>query len=804
MRAIRWGILALAAVTQPGAGGDELPAVDRRLDARPEETPSFQRHVLPLFSRLGCNGRACHGSFQGQGGFRLSLFGYDFASDHDALVAGEEPRVLTKNPPKSRLLLKPTTSIAHKGGKRLEVDSWQYRLLQRWIKAGAPSANEADELLTLEVDRKEIVFSKPGDRAALRVVARWADGTREDVTPLCRFRTNDESIATVDAAGTITAVGKGDTHVVAFYDNGVAPVHVLLPATDRTGARFPDVPAPTRVDQLVVEKLRKLGVVPSGLCTDAEFLRRVSLDMTGTLPSAPEVRAFLADARPDKRARKIDELLERPAYAAWWATRLCDLTGNSPATGPQGSEQALNAEKSRQWYQWVYRRVRENVPYDDLIEGIALAVGKTLDQTYDQYCEEMSSYFRKDKPADFSGRPTMPYFWTRRNAGSPEAKALSFANAFLGLSLQCAQCHKHPYDQWTKQDFDQFTAFFSEVKYTFGPRERTKEMYKAVNLEGDEDDGAFKRKFMDLLAQGKVLPFKELVVPGRSKAAPKPRKPDPKLGRVITPKLLGGEEVVGAKYDDPRRPVMDWMRQADNPYFATSWVNRVWANYFGKGLIEPTDDLNLANPPSHPGLLDHLAQGFIKSGYDMKWLHREIANSRTYQLSRQTNETNAHDERNFSRAVIRRLHAEAAVDALTLATLSDDARKALDADPVPARAIGLAGNVGGGRRDGSAYSLALFGKPARELNCDCERSIEPSLLQTVYLRNDAEVLKMLDRKDGWLQQVKSRDPAAVVEDAFLRTLSRPPTSRERAVAMNQDPRDLMWALLNTKEFILNH
>lgn len=810
-------MLAALALAAPGSTDHEILPADRRFAAdRIEEVPSFQRHVVPLLGRLGCNGRSCHGSFQGQGGFRLSLFGYDFKADHEALTAGEEPRVLPKSPKDSLVLLKPTRSVAHKGGKRLEPDGWQYRLLRRWIDAGAPPARETDpSFVSLDVEPKEIVFARTGEAASLKVVARWSDGTREDVTPLSRFRTNDEAIATVDPSGRVTAAGKGDTHVVAFYDNGVAPVQVILPASEQVGARYPSVPQQTRVDELVTAKLRKLGIVPSGLSTDAEFLRRVSLDVAGTLPGPEEIRSFLADPSPDKRRRKIDELLERPVYAAWWATKLCDLTGASERTGPQGGEQGLNREKTRLWYLWVYRRVRENVSYDKLVEGIALAVGRRPDQSYDDYCAEMSAYFRKDRPADFTARETMPYFWTRRTIGSPEGKALSFAHAFLGVSLQCAQCHKHPYDQWTKQDFDQFTAFFNGVRYGNAPRDRVQELKKAAGLEGDEDSGAYKREFAELVQQGKLLPFKELAVPTKPKQPPRKAGSNPKLGRVITPKLLGGDEVVAATYDDPRRPVMDWMRQPDNPYFATAFVNRVWANYFNVGLIEPTDDLNLANPPSNPALLDHLTQGFIRNGYDMKWLHREIANSHAYQRSRRPNETNALDERNFSRAVIRRLPAEVACDAVLLATASDEARKSMDQDPVASRSIGLLGNAAGGR-DPAAYSLNLFGKPPRAINCDCERSNEPSLLQTVYLRNDAEVLKLIDRKDGWIQRVsraKGPDAESLVCDAYLRTLSRLPDDRERSTARRHleesglsasGLRDLLWALINTKEFIVNH
>jgi hypothetical protein len=812
-----WLVLALLVFAPPAAAAEPLPAADQRFDsAEGNEVPSFQRHIVPLMGRLGCNGRACHGSFQGQGGFRLSLFGYDFKSDHEALLGGDRPRINLKSPKDSLALLKPTKTVPHKGGERMPAGGWEYNLMLRWIKSGAPGYSESTPAFaSLEVEPREIVFAKPGDTAQLRVVARWADGSSEDVTPLCRFRTNDDSVATIDDTGLVTAVGKGDTAVVAFYDNGIAPVPVLLAVSDKVGPNYPAVPTPTKVDELVVAKLKKLGIVPSDLCTDAEFLRRVSLDLTGTLPSAQEVEQFLADTSTDKRAKKVEELLSRPAYAAWWATKISDFTGNTERTGPLGGEQSLNRAKAGQWHDWLARRIRDNEPYDRIVEGIALAVGRRPDQSYADYCKEMSGYFREDKPANFAARDTMPYFWTRRSLGKPEEQALAFAHSFLGVSLQCAQCHKHPYDQWTKQDFDQFTAFFNGIRYGAGNRDEMKAMRVGTGLEGlDEDSGNYKRRFVELLASGRVLPFKDLSVP-RNQNAKRGAKPGRRAGnRVITPKILGGEEVV-TQYPDPRQPLMDWMREKENPYFAKAFVNRVWAAYFGAGLVDPPDDLNLANPPSNPQLLDYLADGFIDSGYDMKWLHRTIATSHTYQRSWRPNETNRHDERNHSRAVLRRLPAEVAYDTVVLATASDEERKKLDADPSGLRAIGRSSGFAGRRGDQSSYAVDLFGKPPRATNCDCERSNEPALLQIVYLRNDPEVLKLLDRPTGWLKQVakeKRTDADELIREAYLRTLSRMPGERELGIArqhlaeakdMQAGLKDLLWVLLNTKEFVVN-
>ncbi|HVX11914.1 MAG TPA: DUF1549 domain-containing protein [Pirellulales bacterium] len=880
--ALLWIISAFAA----NLHGDEVarPA-NEACAAESSARPDFRRHVLPVLGRLGCNGRACHGSFQGRGGFRLSLFGYDFAADHEAMTGGEQPRANIADPATSLLLQKPTLQVDHEGEKRMDVGSWQYNILRRWIESGAPSVpTDGPELTALEIEPREIVSSNGGERVPLRVVARWTDGSREEVTPLCRFRSNDESVATLDENGVVTVVGKGDTDVVAFYDNGVVTAPVLVPVSDLLADRYPQVPTPTKIDELVVGKLRKLGIVPSGICTDEEFLRRTNLDVTGTLPLPEEVTAFVADPSPDKRAKKIDELLSRPTYAAWWATKLCDITGDNEQNA---GERRFRRQQAEQWYQWVYRRVEQNVPYDKLVEGIVLATGRKAGQTYEEYATETNAFYKPENPADFAARETMPHFWARRQFNQAKDKAMTFSYAFLGVRLQCAECHKHPFDQWTKQDFEQFSAFFDRVAYGYAPdaKQTVKAMEDGLGLKKLKDKEAAK-----LIADGKVLPWSEVYLKNpaqrggkerRDKAAKKSGRP---AGRVITPKLLGGEEVLAEQYTDPRQALMDWMRADGNPYFAKAWVNRVWASYFNVGIIEPPDDMNLANPPSNEPLLAYLTSAFVEHGYDMKWLHREILNSRTYQTSWRHNDTNRLDTRNFSHAIIRRLPAEVAYDAVVQATAATGHVEQVR-DNLTDRAIGVSSSYTGLKRGGS-YVLSLFGKPARATNCDCERSNEPSLLQTIYLRNDQSLLALLDRNDGWLKQIdpasdqqrknlaaqqaklagdiaeqerklmdaqqegepkrvqtieraltrlrrqaegvatavareeQRRSPTPVldaapeelVRQAYLRTLSRLPQDDERQVALRYltesdniaaGMKDLLWALLNTKEFIVN-
>ena len=804
----------------PLSAAEVIPPADQRFAAETTETPDFQRHVLPLLGRLGCNGRACHGSFQGQGGFRLSLFGYDFKSDHEALTAGDAPRVDAKNPLASLILQKPTMAIDHEGGERFKKGGWEYRLLKRWIEGGTPGYTSSGvELVSIELEPKEIVFDAPGKTQQLTIIANWSDGVKEDVTSLSRFRSNDESIAAVNLEGLVTSAGKGDTHVVAFYDNGTASVPVILPVTDLLGPKYPKVPTPTTIDELVVAKLRTLGIVPAEVATDAEFLRRLSLDMTGTLPQPEEVTAFLADTSSDKRARKIDELLERPSYAAWWTTKLCDLTGNSERNLPEGGEQGMRREKSAKWYDWIYRRIADNVPFDELVEGIIVATSREPGQSDEEFFAEMSSYFREKDPADFSSRRTMPYFWSNNRFTPPQP--LRFSYAFLGIRLECAQCHKHPYDQWTKDDYDQFQVFFDGIKQNSGGGGLAKEMKQSLGLTQDADSGQYKGLFAKLVHEGKVVPWQEVTAPDWKKGRPRPRpNKDSPSGRVITPKLLGGEEVISQKYSDPREPLMEWLRQKDNPYFARALVNRVWASYFGVGIVEPPDDMNLANPPSNGPLLDYLAKEFIAHNYDLKWLHRHVTLSRTYQLSWRPNETNLLDERNFSHALVRRLPAELAYDAMAHATASSSTQKAMHTDlaAVRARAIGV--SSGYSRNYDGSYALKLFGKPERAVSCDCERSNEPSLLQTVYMRNDSELLGLLDRKEGWIAEVAPKNDDTIktrqdelIRDAYLRTVSRPPTEDEVTIgrehlAQAADPRtgikDLLWALMNTKEFMLNH
>lgn len=895
-RRVLAGLAAIAALAASSAfaADDVHPPVSQRFaPADVQETPDFQRHVSPLFGRLGCNSRSCHGSFQGRGGFQLSLFGYDFQLDHDAMLKGDSPRVNVKEPLESLIVKKPTDADLHEGGLRYKTGGWEYNIFRRWIEAGAKfEAKDVQKLTRLEITPAEILFSKTGETVKLKAVAVWPDGSREDVTPICRFTSNSDQVATIDENGLVTATDPGDTHVVVYYDNAVVPVPVIRPVTALVGAKYPKTPTPTKIDELVVQKLAKLGVVQSDVAGDAEFLRRVSLDLTGTLPTAAEVEAFLGNPSPNKRSEKVEELLASPAYAAWWTTLLCDFTGNND--GQLNNILPVQGMVGQQWYDWIYKRVADNMPYDELAAGIVLGQSRAPSESYTDFCNAMGKTVGGEPKASFADRPTLPYYWARNNFRLPEDRAIGFAYTFLGIRIQCAQCHKHPFDQWSKADFDAFKAFFTRVQTgQTGARDKeTVAEYEKILADSGLDKSLrgndLRRKLPEVLKAGKTIPFSEVYVvkpaaaPANRNREKVPAKANPRnIPAAASARVLGGEDLNLNEHEDARTPLMAWLRDKDNPYFARAFVNRVWANYFNVGIVQPPDDMSLANPPSNKPLLDYLAQGFIEHKFDMKWLHREIIASRTYQLSWQSNETNAKDERNFARSVPRRLPAEVAYDALMTATLSDEKAASMRTNLV-GRAISVpASSARQNNGAGAAFALQVFGRSIRESNCDCDRSMEASLLQTVYLQNDQQVLSQLSGgRDTWVDQISQRqgrladggdpskldlerelartkfrldrakkernkeqvanlegrlkeiekaltnakevkanpggltlDSLAVIRQAYLRTLSRPPTAEEIErcegyLTSAENPQDgakgLLWALVNSKEFIVNH
>ena len=776
---------------------DVLPEIRERK----EVVPDFQRHVIPLLGRLGCNGRSCHGSFQGRGGFRLSMFGYDFAPDHKAL----RERVTLDTPTESLIVKKPTSAEIHEGGQRFETGSWQQDVLVRWISGGAAGRPEsAPSFIRLEVTPPEIDFERDNQTVQLKVVSVWSNGLREDVTSLSRFEPLDDAVADINEDGRVTSIRSGATHVIVYYDNGVVSVPVIRPVSDQSGPDFPDVAAPTEIDRLVVCKLRKLGIVPANTCSDGEFLRRVSLDLIGTLPQPDQVRKFAEDTRSDKRELLVEELLEHPAYVKWWTTRLCDLTGSN--AGYLGNTEMASVVAA-QWRDWIERRVKENVGWHRIVQDILTSKSRPRSESYRDYISRQSVFTRaKERQADFAalGNP-MPHYWYRDNISVPSDKALSFGYIFMGTRLDCAQCHKHPFDRWSKHDFEQFTQFFTRIKRGLAPDavSRNLRYREFLGVPWKLNTAALRRQsYLRIAAEGRAIPWNEIYI------APPGAKPQ-------SARFPGGIELDLNTVEDPTKLLARWLVEEPHRYLARAFVNRIWAVYFGRGIVAPTDDLNLANPPSNAPLLDYLTQAFVDHDYDMKWLHRTILRSRTYQLSWKATHSGLHDHAHNSHAEIRRLPAEVVVDAIMQATAGTKRIRSIAKD-VDARKINQQPRSYQTRS--IDYSLLVFGKPLRSVNCDCERVDSPALPQALYIRNDEEILQMLDRPDGWIAEVQRlesppKDPTQWIDEAWLRTLSRHPTTAEtvrcRQYFEQQDTfaeglRDLLWALVNTQEFITNH
>jgi hypothetical protein len=771
-------------------GGAELAAVD------------FDRHVASLFGRLGCNAGSCHGSFQGRGGLNLSLFGHDPAHDFQALTRDAlGRRVDVLDPDRSLLLRKATGLVAHEGGQRFPPGSWEYQVIRAWIATGARRDPARPAAQQIELHPRELFFDRPGDSAPLAVVARFADGSEADVTPFCEIRTRDDTIATWTTAGQVHGLKPGDTAVVATYRGLLAAARVIVP-TGRAVC-IPEVPESESdiVDRAINDKLRALGLEPSAPASDAEFLRRVTLDVTGSLPAPADVCAFLADSSPDKRSRKIDELLDHPRHAALWATRYLDITGCEVAAleGPP----ELRSGRARMWHDWFRKRFAENMPYDRIARDVLCATSRdgTDVRTWLERESARLSAAQAGRTTDYAAKPSLDLFWRRFSGDSyfpVEQMAERAAAAFLGVRIECAQCHKHPFDRWTQTDYRSFANIFAMVQFGLSPEA----LAAAAELLEE-------RRRSD---PGGTLPPTPRLREVYTGAYPSRRLADPATGHPLAPRPLGGPELDAAEGDgDPRESLFAWLTTADNPYFARSFVNRVWAVYFGAGLVEPVDGFSVANPPSNPRLLDELAADFRAQGYNIRRLERIILNSRAYQRSSTPTEGNRDDHGNFARARPRPLMAEVLVDALNDA-LGVPGEFGLDAPP-GARAIEIATNRV--QSPDLARAFRIFGRPRRTAVCDCERPHEPAVPQTLFLMTDSGLLAKI--KSGRLRGLlgSGRPDAEIVAELFLATLSRAPdgdecqagldhvrgrSDRDRQAALV----DILWALINTREFILNH
>ncbi|MFO0927310.1 MAG: DUF1549 domain-containing protein [Gemmataceae bacterium] len=717
---LRLALLAVALLSHPVAADD-----------RPLH---FANDIAPLLTRYGCNAGGCHGKASGQNGFKLSLFGFDADFDYNALVReARGRRLFPAAPTHSLLLTKATGQVAHGGGKRIALDSEAYDTLLRWVRQGAPRGSaDAPTIRRLEVVPTARVLDRHG-RQQLAVRAHGTDGSVRDVTRQTQFQSNEVAVAAVDEDGLVrTFELAGEASVMARYQGKVAVFRATVPL-GKPIAQVPDFPVRNFVDTHMLAQWKKLGLVPSALGSDGEFLRRASLDLCGRLPAPEEARAFLADRSPDKRAKLIDRLLDDRDYAAYWALRWGSILRNASLAGSEAAAYAF--------HDWMKEMIGRNRPYDQFVRGIVAAAGEWQDA------------------------PAINWFWQMRD--DPLHQPVSdTAQVFLGLRLQCAKCHHHPYERWSQDDYYGLAGFFTRLgRKSFG---EPPPYYAARTATTGERH--------------------------------------PRTGKPLEPKLLDGPVLTIAPEDDPRHRLVDWMARPDNPFFARALVNRVWGHLMSRGLVDPVDDLRETNPPSNPELLDALAADFVKSRFDVKHLLRTICTSRTYQLSAIPNEYNIHDRQNHARYYGKRLIAEVLLDAVDHLC---GTRTRFNRMSRNARAVDLPHEGFG------SYFLDVFDRPPRSSPCECARSNGASLPAVLHLANSPEVEDRIARGDGRVARlVKDRvPPEKAIEELYLTAYARYPTAAEvrrglehltKAATPQRGLEDLVWALLNTREFLFNH
>lgn len=861
-RGIAAAVGAWLAVISQAAAGENLAA----------PAPRFSRHIVPLFGRLGCNGGTCHGAVQGKNGFRLALFGADPTHDYEQLShAAAGRRLDLVHPQASLLLLKAAGLLPHGGGKPLERQGAEYQLFEAWIAAGARLDRVEDSrVVELRVVPSELTLL-PGETCALRVEAEFADGSREDVTALCVFESRNKTVVSADRDGRLRGEGPGDAAVVVRYRDQPALTVVEVPQP--ANGPFPEVAAQNFIDAEILAKLRRLNVPPAGLCDDVVFLRRARLDVAGELPSPDELRAFLADADPAKRLRKIDELLSSPRHADVWTLKFCDLLGASDfGVYADGIEEAVDVPR---FVAWVRARLLENVPYDEFARRILTATSRD-GRGIDEWAADVLALqqgFRPDRTdlEPYSRRTTLDLYWQRRGAvGVPGT--LQVAHAFLGLRLQCAQCHRHPHDLWRQDNLLSFANFFTGVR-TIGFQGDNETRYPDVAPVSKQFSDEAKRISEEVkqLQETKGKEYEERVRTARQayEAAAEGQRPtalaslraveseyerfrgdvasrerearglDEVAKRVLHAEVrdlpgarpfasvtsplgtqtsqsfrLPGEAAAAAipPGEDPRITAANWMVRPDNPYFAKAIVNRVWAHYFGRGIVDPPDNLSALNPPSHPRLLSELCRRFIEQGYDLKWLHRSILSSRTYQQASLPGGPGAASYASFQ---VRRLPAEVLIDALNQATGTTEEMgmgyyhwpDGLRTVQIPYRPSNAFVN----------YMLDQFGRPPRNsaVQCDCQRDGTPSLLQVLSLANHPRVRQKIADENGRAARIAREiaDDDSRIDELFLGAVSRLPQNAERracraylaaAATPAEGLQGILWSLLNTKEFILQH
>ncbi len=702
-----------------------------------QELPiNFPNQIVPLFTKLGCNSGGCHGKASGQNGFRLSLLGFEPNVDFEALVKeARGRRVFPAAPERSLVLLKATATVPHGGGKRMELSSHEYKLIKRWISAGMPYGKPDDPVVTqIVVNPPQRILAR-GTEQQVTVTAHYSDGSTEDVTRHTQYESNETEVAVVDNGGIVRTLDmSGEAAIMARYQGNVAVFRATVPLGVPI-AKFPDFPANNFIDEHTLAKWKQLGIVPSDLCQDNEFIRRAWLDICGTLPAPAEVQAFVADTAPDKRARLVDQLVDREEYADFFTLKWADVLR---------VKRRGNANLRRSTYgfsRWIHDQLVQDRPYDEFVREILAAQG------------------------DVSTNPTVAWY---REIKTPEAAVDDTAQVFLGLRIQCARCHHHPFEKWSQDDYYGFAAFFARVG-------------RKPSLDG--------------------IPEEQRIFANRSGEVN-----NPKTGKAMKPKGLDGPELDVPSDQDRRQYLADWLDDTSNPFFARAVVNRMWAHFFSRGMVSPEDDMRVTNPPSNPELLDALAKDFIAKKYSLKHLVRTICTSRTYQLSSIPNDYNKSDKQNYARYYPKRMQAEVMHDALVRVTGSPTAFGGL---PAGTRAIQLPDE------SSATYFLTVFGKPQRESACECERVGQANLAQSLHLLNSNEIQQKISagsRIAEWIKDTAKTDNQKM-EELWLACYARTPSPDEMGLAIKhieakKDKKkeayeDIMWALINTKEFLFN-
>jgi hypothetical protein len=766
----------------------------------------FERHIMGLLSKTGCNAGSCHGSFQGKNGFRLSLFGYEPSIDHASLTRDNlGRRVNLVKPDESLLLLKATGQTPHDGGMRFGKDSWVYNTIREWIRGGARWNRGSGAIEKLEVSPTDFALLSGDKPLQVKVTARFADGSIEDITPFCDFRITDDAIASLSPLGLLTPRQPGDAGLTVLYRGSVQAIRVLVPSPAAAGA-FPAVPEVNAIDREIFAKLKLMNVAPADLCSDSTFIRRIYIDAIAQLPTPDEVRAFLADSDPHKREKLIDKLLAHPLHSAVWATKLSDITGNN--TTALENPQTTQPKRSQMWHDWLRKRIADNMPYDQMVRDIltATSLDDRKPEEWMAWTKTIESQYEKGFKTDYPEKKTLDLFWRRQQNVPIEQWGEKVAAAFLGVRLECAQCHKHPTDRWTQDDYWAFANLFTQISFNLNQCS-SPELKKLVDAENAE-----RRAKAPNGNAGNVTLVREFFVATGVNAR---GKPNPANNKVSTPRALGGPEIPLKPGQDPRVQLAEWMTAPDNPFFARSFVNRVWAHYFGVGIVHPVDDFSQANPPTNARLLNLLAREFIDSGYDLRKLERSILMSRAYQLDNATNDSNKFDKNNFSHAYIRPLMAEQVVDVLNSALGVDEEFAAVDGASTGMHVVEVGSSRVNGQNGNLAYALRIFGRPPRTSACDCERAMDPALPQTLFRMTDQAILRKFTQPNcRAVQLARSKlSPEELVEEMFLATLTRLPRPGEKAEAVkhltaakirSDAVTDVLWALVNTREFILNH